>query len=48
VTGLVYLPASLIAGLLWQIGPHWTFGFAMGTSLAALAVFSAARFRQPA
>jgi MFS family permease len=47
VTGLVYLPASLIAGLLWQIGPQWTFGFAIGTSLAALAVFLAVRFRQP-
>ena len=47
VTGLIYLPASLIAGLLWQFGPHWAFGFAIGTTLVALAVFSAARFRQP-
>ena len=39
VTGLVYFPASLIAGALWAYGPPWTFAFAIGTSLAALAVF---------
>jgi MFS family permease len=39
VTGLVYLPASLIAGCLWSYGPHWTFAFAAGTSLCALALF---------
>jgi MFS family permease len=39
VTGLAYLPASLIAGWLWGFGPQWTFAFAVGTSLSALAVF---------
>ena len=39
VTGLVYFPASLIAGALWTIGPAWTFAFAIGTSVAALALF---------
>ncbi len=39
VTGLLYLPASLIAGALWTVGPAWTFAFAMGTSLAALTLF---------
>ncbi len=39
VTGLVYLPASLIAGALWAIGPQWTFAFAIGTSVSALALF---------
>jgi MFS family permease len=39
VTGLMYLPASLIAGALWPLGPAWTFGFAIGTSLIALALF---------
>lgn len=39
VTGLVYLPASLIAGALWPLGPEWAFAFAIGTSVAALALF---------
>jgi len=39
VSGLVYLPASLIAGGLWAYGPHWTFAFAVGTSISALALF---------
>jgi MFS family permease len=39
VTGLVYLPASLIAGALWSYGPAWTFAFSIGTSVAALALF---------
>lgn len=39
VTGLLYLPASLIAGALWVYGPTWTFAFAVGTSLAALTLF---------
>ncbi len=39
VTGLVYLPASLIAGALWPLGPAWAFAFAIGTSVAALALF---------
>lgn len=39
VTGLVYLPASLIAGTLWPVNPAWAFAFAIGTSLIALALF---------
>lgn len=39
VTGLVYLPASLIAGGLWTLGPQWTFAFAMVTSVSALVLF---------
>ena len=39
VTGLIYLPASLIAGALWAFGPQWTFAFAMGTSISALTLF---------
>lgn len=38
VTGMLYLPASLIAGALWSYGPAWTFAFPIGTSLVALAV----------
>jgi MFS family permease len=37
--GLVYLPASLIAGALWKIGPGYAFGFAAAVSLAALLFF---------
>jgi MFS family permease len=39
VTGLIYLPASLIAGALWSYGPAWTFAFAIATSVAALTLF---------
>lgn len=39
VTGLAYLPASVIAGLLWNYSPGMPFLFAIGTSLAALALF---------
>jgi len=40
ITGLVYLPASLIAGLLWNTySPSVTFGFAGGIALISLAVF---------
>jgi MFS family permease len=39
VTGLVYLPASLIAGVLWSYGPAWTFAFAAATSAIALTLF---------
>ncbi|MBI4163658.1 MAG: MFS transporter, partial [Candidatus Aenigmarchaeota archaeon] len=39
-TGIVYLPASIIAGLLWKyLGPQYTFGFAALVSLIALIVF---------
>jgi len=39
LTGLMYLPASLIAGLLWSYGATWTFAFAIVTSLTAICVF---------
>ena len=39
VKGLVYLPASLIAGALWPLVPAWAFAFAIATSVAALALF---------
>jgi MFS family permease len=39
VTGLVYLPASIIAGLLWAINPSYSFAFAAFVSVLALALF---------
>lgn len=42
VTGLIYLPASLIAGVLWTYGPGWTFAFAIGTTVCALVLFMSA------
>jgi MFS family permease len=39
VTGLIYLPASLIAGALWLLHPASVFLFAAGLALAALAAF---------
>jgi MFS family permease len=38
--GLVYLPASLIAGYLWGLNPDYAFGFAAVVSLSALAFFT--------
>ena len=38
-TGIVYLPASLIAGALWKIGPSYAFGFAAIISAAAFLFF---------
>lgn len=43
VTGLLYLPASLIAGALWLISPASAFLVAAALSCAALAVFSITR-----
>lgn len=40
VTGLVYLPASVIAGWLWMINPAYAFAFAAVVAIAALVVFS--------
>jgi MFS family permease len=37
--GLIYLPASLIAGFLWKINPDYSFIFAGAVSLAALVFF---------
>jgi len=39
VTGVIYLPASLIAGALWLLHPASAFLVAAGLSLAALLVF---------
>jgi len=43
VTGLVYLPASIIAGLLWTVNPSYSFGFAALVSVLALVLFYAVR-----
>jgi MFS family permease len=43
VTGLIYLPASLIAGALWMVHPAGVFLAAAGIALAALAVFAVLR-----
>ncbi|HLC46407.1 MAG TPA: MFS transporter [Candidatus Nanoarchaeia archaeon] len=39
VSGMIYLPASVIAGYLWTIGQAYTFGFAALASFAALVYF---------
>jgi MFS family permease len=44
-TGLVYLPASIIAGALWKINPSYAFGFAGVISAAALVFFVSRRAR---
>ncbi|MBI5880804.1 MFS transporter [archaeon] len=38
-TGIIYLPASLIAGALWKLDPNYAFGFAAAVSVAALIFF---------
>ncbi|HZX44786.1 MAG TPA: MFS transporter [Candidatus Nanoarchaeia archaeon] len=43
-TGLIYLPASLIAGWLWKINPNYAFIFAGVVALGALAYFVKPRF----
>jgi MFS family permease len=45
VTGLVYVPASLVAGILWDVsGPNATFGFAAAvTALAGIVFVATAR-----
>lgn len=47
VTGLIYLPASLIAGALWLVHPAGAFLFAAGLALAALVVFLLLRPDRP-
>jgi len=47
VTGLLYLPASLIAGALWTVSPALAFGLAAGLSLAAIAGFAVLRPAEP-
>lgn len=41
VTGAIYLPASLLAGGLWLLSPHWAFALAALLSLLALLCFAA-------
>ncbi len=43
VTGLLYVPASLIAGALWGIAPALAFAIAAGLSVAAMLAFVATR-----
>ncbi len=45
VTGVLYLPASLVAGALWITDPRWAFGLAALLTVAAIALF---RWMQPA
>jgi MFS family permease len=45
VTGLLYLPASLVAGALWTIDPRWAFGLSTVLAVVAMALFG---FKQPA
>ncbi len=40
VTGLLYLPASLVAGVLWTSSPTLVFSLAAGLSAAAIALFA--------
>ena len=39
VTGALYLPASLVAGVLWTIAPEWAFACSAAVSLLAIGVF---------
>jgi MFS family permease len=39
VTGIIYLPASLIAGALWLLHPAVAFGFAAGIAFLAIVAF---------
>jgi len=41
VTGLLYLPASLLAGALWTRDPRWAFALAAALVLVAMALFVA-------
>jgi MFS family permease len=43
VTGILYLPASVVAGALWLLHPSSAFYAAAGLSLAAIAVFMVLR-----
>jgi MFS family permease len=37
VTGVLYLPASLVAGALWGISPGWAFAYSAALSILAMA-----------
>jgi len=41
ITGLVYVPASIVAGYLWTMNPSYAFGFALLTTVIALGTFAA-------
>ena len=43
ITGVLYLPASLVAGVLWTIDPRWAFGLSAALSVAAIALFARVR-----
>jgi MFS family permease len=43
VTGVLYLPASLVAGALWATSPSLAFGLSAALSLLAIAVFALMR-----
>ncbi|MDL2337002.1 MAG: MFS transporter [Pseudomonadota bacterium] len=43
VTGVLYLPASLVAGALWTVDPRLAFGLATLLSASAIAVFVSTR-----
>ena len=43
VTGVLYLPASLIAGALWTVDPRWAFGLATVLALTAIGLFVSMR-----
>jgi len=45
VTGLLYVPASLMAGALWTVAPELAFGLAALLSLIAMGVFTLMRVR---
>jgi MFS family permease len=41
ITGLVYVPASVVAGYLWTLNPSYTFAVALVTTVTALGAFAA-------
>ena len=41
ITGLVYVPASIVAGYLWTLNTSYAFGFALVTTLSALVALMA-------
>jgi MFS family permease len=43
VTGVLYLPASLLAGALWTVAPSLAFALASALSLTAIVAFAALR-----
>ncbi len=43
ITGLMYIPASLLAGALWQLAPAWVFGSAAALAMVAMALFAGLR-----